>query len=66
MRLGTSSPKMMVVKVMAITTMAVAVNRRSAFAQPVAGQPHGQRCAEGSFAKNAVEHADGSNTHLHR
>jgi hypothetical protein len=65
MRLGTSSPKMMVTKVMMATTMAVAATPAKRAGHAVALQPRRQRGAERGLADDAVEHADGRDAHLH-
>ncbi len=65
-RLGTSSPKMMVRKVMLATTIAVALTPAAAGLSPTVLQPLGERLRERRLADDAVEHADRGDADLHR
>ena len=65
MRLGTSSPKMMVTTVMISTTSAVAVTcAGTRLRLKVSVQPFAQRLGERGVADDAVEHADRRDAHL--
>ena len=65
-RLGTSSPKMMVRKVMITTTKAVPAMSAARSDMPSACEPRCRRLGERGLADDAVEDADRGDADLHR